>query len=128
MCHYIDLYISDFIRATADYSLVCPTLKIAVRHPDLAKRSEVPSTGCGALASIQQKDLGQAQQEEHGTQNHHALFELHLHPSSPDAVCVPRSDPPPLHTHPSPLMHGPFRILDACPSRPVRPVPSDKLF
>lgn len=124
MCHYIDLYISDFIRATADYSLVCPTLKIAVRHPDLAKRSEVPSTGCGALASIQQKDLGQAQQEEHGTQNHHALFELHLHPSSPDAVCVPRSDPPPPHT---PLtldawpLSNPRRLsVPSCPSCPVR--------
>lgn len=64
-------------------------------HPDLTKRPEVASAGCGALASIQQEDLGQAEQEEHGTQHHHALFELHVHtyrprpPSSPDVMCVP---------------------------------------
>lgn len=76
-------------------------MKIVDWHPDLAKRSEVPSAGSGALASIQQENLGQAQQEEHGTQHHHALFELHLHTdrprplsSSPNVVlvcvCVPQ--------------------------------------
>lgn len=81
--------------------------KTAEWQPDLTKRSEVPSAGCRALPSIQQKDLGQAQQKEHDTQHRHALFELHVHtdqpwtPSSPDVVCGARSDSS------SPLMHGP---------------------
>lgn len=91
-------------------------------HPDLTKRSEVASAGCGALASIQQEDLGQAEQEEHGTQHHHALFELHVHtdrpqpPSSPNVMCVPHSDSL------SPLMHGPC----SSPSPALPPVLSDK--
>lgn len=63
-------------------SSVTPT-PTAEWQPDLTKCSEVPSAGCGALASIQQKDLGQAQQKEHGTQHHHALFELHVHTDRP---------------------------------------------
>lgn len=57
------------------------TAKTHVLDPDadLTKGSEVPSAGCGPFTSIQQEYLGQAQQEEHSTQHHHALFELHVH-------------------------------------------------
>lgn len=85
-------------------------MKILDWHPDLAKRPEVPSAGCGALASIQQEDLGQAQQEEHGTQHHHALFELHVHTDRP------RPPPhPSLCVSPAAIAPHPWRMAPAAP-------------
>lgn len=45
---------------------------------DLAKGPEISPAGRRALAAVQQEDLGQAQQEEHGAQENHALLQLHL--------------------------------------------------
>lgn len=68
-------------------------------NPNLAKCSEVPSAGCRPFSSIKQEDLSQAQQEEHGTQHHHALFEFHLNtnqswPSRPTLCVSPGAIPP----------------------------------
>lgn len=96
-----------------------------MREPHPSERSEVPPAGCGALAPVQQEDLSQAEQEQHGTQHHHALFQLHVragrplalpHPTSPmSCVCVSVCNQPP--QPPSPLMHGPYNSWS--PASPV---------
>lgn len=80
-------------------------------HNHLAKRPEVPPTGCKSFTSIQQEDLGQAQQEEHGTQHHHALFELHLHTDWPRPPPHPTLCVSPAANPPSPVTHGPCESL-----------------
>jgi len=76
---------SDAGRRLADETGSWETVN---RDADLAKRLEVTPAGRRALAAVQQEDLGQAQQEEHGTQDHHALLELHLHAHLGLTVCV----------------------------------------
>lgn len=80
-------------------------MQSCISQPHPSERSEVPPTGCRALAPIQQEDLSEAEQEEHGTQHHHTLFQLHVHASrpAPVVVCVSTAAIAP----PSPLMHGP---------------------
>ena len=93
-------------------------------HPDLAKRSEVPPAGCRALASIQKEDLGQAKQEEHGTQHHHALFELHLRTEQPRPL--PRSM---LCVSPAAIPPHPWCMAPATPRLlPTHVSPSDEVL
>lgn len=82
--------------------------------PHLAVGPEVPSAGGGAFPSIQQEDLGQAQQQEHGTQHHHALFELHL------LTGGPRMPPgPTLCVRPALSPAHPWRMAPAPSGRPA---------
>lgn len=75
----------------------------AIRGPHPSERAEVPPAGCRALAAIQEEDLSEAEQEEHGAQHHHALLQLHVHAGRPlppphlprCRVCIPCSDWPP---------------------------------